>query len=329
MITFVKTWSSFAAASADFPSFQVSKPLFSPDLLDNSAAGDIDGLLPSSNIMDASHHLPIARYDYFASSEGAPAWAEQATAIPPEVEKSRALPVGRPLPWSDWDLSKPCGHRILFFSGQEVHSMWKATDGGGVRLSHLDTLLAHVWTLVNRARSSAPDGPAPQDSRIYYTLDARSRVAPPLSPSFVGSPIFLAEVSTPCSSLIDTPDLAPLALQIRATLSSFDSTTVPAYLHELAHARSSQRYWNAFLGQGHAIFTSWIRQDVYSVMFGGSRPQWVIPIMPVMDGCIQISELGCAKGGDEWWDGGVAVSLNLEKEALELLLKDETLRRFA
>lgn len=31
----------------------------------------------------------------------------------------------------------------------------------------------------------------------------------------------------------------------------------------------------------------------------------------------------------EWWDGGVAVSLTYEREALERLLKDETLRRFA
>jgi hypothetical protein len=338
MIDLVKLWSeAYIALEAGQP-VAATPVAFDPGALDRAAAGDLDAPGPTPALLDLASELPIARYDWWASASGAPTWAAQVVALPPELGADAIGQLGRPLPWADWDAGRPCGQKFAFFSPDEVHAIWQtqtATFGSpssstvpASRLSHLDTLVAHVWTLVCRARAAvgADDEtpPTPTTSRLYYTLDARSRLGPStLPPSFVGSPIILAEVATPTADLLDTASSSgAFAQQIRSTLSAFDPARTAAHLHALCHAKASQRTWDAFLGVGHGIFTSWTRQAVFGIGFGGGPPAWVGPVMPCMDGILQVTELGSGQSGD-WWADGVAVSISLEQGALDWLVADE------
>ena len=336
MIYFVKLWSEAYVAFAEGRSPTATPSVvFDPGALDRAATGNLDVRSPTPTLLELASELPIARYDWLASAAGAPAWAAQAVAVPAELSPAAVGQLGRALPWAEWDVSKTCGQKVVFFSPDEVHSIWQAaTASPALRLSHLDTLVAHVWTLVCRARAAADEkggarSPGPTTSRLYYTLDARSRLGPPaLSSSFVGSPIVLAEVATPTADLLDsTTSPGALAQQIRSTLSAFTPARTAAHLHALGHATSSQRTWDAFLGHGHCIFTSWTRQAVYGIGFGGRSPAWVGPVMPCMDGILQVTELGKCGGSGDWWDDGVAVSICLEQGALDRLVADEAALR--
>jgi hypothetical protein len=85
---------------------------------------------------------------------------------------------------------------------------------------------------------------------------------------------------------------------------------------------SPQRLWRAFLGRKHVIVTSWLRLGVNDIDFisDGKPPRYAHPIMPYMDGCLQVMD--SATG-----DGGMDVSLYLESGAMARLLEDAHMRK--
>ena len=127
--------------------------------------------------------------------------------------------------------------------------------------------------------------------------------------------------------------LAPLASAIRATNASFTPTTIGAHLHDLAYEVNPQRIWRAFVGRRHTLVTSWLTNDPYGIDFGaGTAPRFVDGLMPNIDGCVHVMEAAPSTAGSEtqwrWYDRPVCVSLHVEKEALNRLMKDPDLRKF-
>ncbi|KAG7570955.1 hypothetical protein FFLO_01049 [Filobasidium floriforme] len=329
---------------------------FDPSLLDSKASGDLSSPTgPDASILSLSRSLPLHRYDWLNSGGGdCPPWFEPITACPPGVDLAddhdRAR--GERMPWGEWDVLKPVRHTIFRFSAEEVDGIWKAatdattttksTDGQEeqqeaqpVKLSRLDTLLAHIWKAVMRANQIQPD----EQSFLDMTFGLRTRLDLPAR--FLGSP--LRQIAVPGNPSLSS---SSLSRSIRSTLQRLDDQKAcSALLHDLAYDTTGQNIWATFLGRRHLLCTSWTRLGVYDVDFGcGSKPEYVDAFMPASDGLLQIMEARpssttagtvCGKGAEEgqggspWWKDGASVSLHLAEETMARLIADEAFREFA
>lgn len=334
LVEFVKRWAVKARVlSRGCPEVEsagegAGKPIFNPGLLDRQALNlDLDE--PSRERIAMARGLPMHRYDWWdTEAPGCPSWAKADTAGTKPSEEAlqkRQLSPATPPPWLTWDLTAPVDHVQIRFSADQVRrlksraqaSLVATTDvqRGHAPISRLDSLLAHVWLLINRARQL-------QDSNdqvfMNLSLGVRTRVSPPLPSSFVGSPILIGHVSATGQEACSA-SLGSVALYIRQMMSLFTPDAVAAYLHDAAYEASPQRLWQAFLGSRHTLVTAWTRAGVYEVDFvgDGRGPSYVQARMPRMDGLLQVLDVGQT--------GDFDVSLCLEREAMRRMLADESL----
>lgn len=326
LLQFVRDWAAVNRALVSNTPVPSLQPVFEPKLLDRAAAGDIDAGIPDPALIDISRALPLHRYDYWASATNSPPFMTRATQIPSCLDTSTIEPMGTPLPWSQWDFTTPVSHYMIYFSHKEVEGIYQNASSLG-RVSHLDTLLAHIWALIIRAIQLKPD----EEHCLDMTLGLRTRLSPALPETFLGSPITLAKVR----ATSDSP-LAEMALSIRGAVAQFNPSTLPALLHDVAHQSGAQRYWNAFLGRRNVIVTSWLKLGVHDMDFDGrgERPTYFEAIMPNLDGCVQVMEAGhihgvLKSGRGDWYADGVSVSLHLATAVAQRLLEDPLLRKYA
>lgn len=333
MINFISDWANTNLAIVKGAALPHLTPVFDPNLLDKAAAGNIKDNKPDQSLVDIAVSLPLHRYDWWASADHCPPPFTGETRIPQELVHTPIEPFGTPLPWKDWDLSAPVSDYLIFFSDKEVQRMWEEGSAqiSPSRISHLDALLSHLWAAINRARGLEDDH---EDVNLDVTFDFRARVDPPLSSKFIGSPITLASVIMDGAESCSMP-LGKRAAEIRSTMNQINPSTVPALLHYYIHQVCPQRLWNTFLGRRHILFTSWLRQNVWGIDFGaGSSPRYVQPLMPSIDGCLQIMEAVGPTSKDavhttnHWYENGVIVRLHLESNAMKKLLKDPLLRAY-
>ncbi|MCJ1321436.1 hypothetical protein MMC15_006781 [Xylographa vitiligo] len=318
-------------------------PVFDPSLLDATAAGDIDAPDADPEILARARQLPQHRYDWWASGGDCPSSMQAACAVPPGFDGRR---IGDSIPWHEWDFDVEVAHRVLHFSEPELENIWRAASreageqgaNPSRRISRHDALLAFVWMLVNRARGFSHDAGL---VNLNMTLGLRARLS--LPEYFVGSPLLLARVSSPGEEACDAERLAATAKQMRDTLGAFDRQALGALLHDTMFQESPQRVWNGFLGIRDVIVTSWARLGTYGISFdprSGRGPWLVQPVMPAVDGIIEIMEGPFIEEGEQevqvegegnraWYAGGVDVDLNFDRVVVEKLIADEMLRKFS
>jgi hypothetical protein len=326
LLRFANDWASVNRAIKMGTLPPVLAPVFDPSLLDRAAAGDIDA--PQSNValIKISHALPLHRYDWWASAADCPASLAPTTIIPPALSLEDIGPMGNPLPWSDWDVMAPVSHHSVNFSSNELQAMWEEASSIS-RVSHLDALLAHIWGLIMRAQGMEHD----EEHYLDVTFSLRSRLTPKLPDNYLGSPLTLTKVTSTGSDATNN-ELGKMAAYIRSSLKSFDSSTLPALLHEMAFLAGAQRLWNAFLGRRHTIVTSWLQLGIQEVDFGMGVPNYVDAVMPNCDGCVQVMEgrgkRDPASESGQWYNDTVIVSLHLREDVMQRLLKDPVLRKY-
>lgn len=361
LLTFMKDWAATHLALSSSRPIPKLQRLFNPSLIDESAAGNINAKSPDLSIIEAAAQLPVHRFDHWASAGPATRkWALPATKIPAELaSQSQNIKPGRPLPYDTWDATAPCSHTTFFFSGAEAHAIYlQAAAHAQTRISHQDALLAYLWAALIRARG-LKEG---EEHFLDVSIDGRRRLPKPLPPSFIGSPIFNAGVATKVlppititatssssfplsssSSSSSAQDVAEKAAAIRSTVARFDADAVAALLHEMCFELGAQRRWNCFLGDYHAIVTSWVGVGLAEVVFEeGKKARWAEPLVPPCDGVVIVSEgwsggrgddYGDVKGGwdtkKEWWSEGVNLSVFLRSDVMKRLMEDEELRALA
>ncbi|KAH8820850.1 transferase family-domain-containing protein [Xylogone sp. PMI_703] len=338
---FAKDWSLTSRFLLQNPSSLTGprlSPVFNPQLLDTCAAGDIDAQDPDSKLQEQARRLPVHRYDWFKTVPNQPFPAP----IPEDFDASNsALSPSDPIPWNDWDVNAPVSHRVFHFSKDELNAMYEHAGGWGSRISKHDALLAHVWGRILHARQLLPG----TEVFLDLTFGLRSRLDPPLPESFLGSPIMLTAIPHITSSSYSSKnpvhggadeEIANLASKIRTTLEVFNSSAISAHLHDAAFEACPQRLWQACLGRKHILLTSWIYTGAYDVIFTPEDPEvngralrYVEPLMPCMDGLVEIMEAGTSTQGNQgkrhWTADGVDVSVYLEDGAMKKLLSDELL----
>ena len=259
LLHFAHDWASTHLALLSSREPPLLKPIFDPTLLDAAADGDIDKPSADASIFHKASTLSIHRYDYWASATAScPKWALPRTKIPAELS-SISTPVnvakGPVIPWGTWDWEAPASRTTFFFSAAETQSVYhKAAAKSGVRISHQDALLAHLWSALIRARGLREG----EKCFLNVTFYARRRLEKPLPPSFVGSPILNAKIGTIVAASADEEDVANKAASIRTGISTSTGEKIAAYLHEVAFELGGQRRWNCSLGDYHTIVTSWV-----------------------------------------------------------------------
>ncbi|KAL9117400.1 MAG: hypothetical protein Q9187_006065 [Circinaria calcarea] len=105
----------------------VLEPVFDRQILDRAAAGDILTAEPDLELVKNARGLPMERYDYWASADGAPDWTLKFVTVPSDICDAgvNVAPVGTAIPWHEWNMSASNAHYVLQFSKQEVDGMWK------------------------------------------------------------------------------------------------------------------------------------------------------------------------------------------------------------
>ncbi|KFZ17527.1 hypothetical protein V501_01679 [Pseudogymnoascus sp. VKM F-4519 (FW-2642)] len=318
LMVFMHQWAATCRGSAKSP---MDPPIFNPGLLDSYAAGNIDGDSADVALVNTARLLPLHRFDWWndAKDPAFPSFlAPTGENLKPPLlgENSKSLPLSpsTSAPWTTWDLTRPVSHAMLHFTEEQISNLRAiARESPGCRpnVSRLDALLAHIWSSINRARNHSDSA---CDVFLNVTLSARTRVQPPLSDSFIGSPIFLTHIRASgreASALC----LGPTASLIRETLTLFTPEKIGAMLHDAAYEMSPQRLWQAFLGDRHTIVTSWLRLNVYDIDFSGSISRYVHAVMPKMDGCVQVMD-------SSHEIGGVDITLYLDSLAMARLIQE-------
>ncbi|KAI1176101.1 transferase [Nemania sp. FL0916] len=334
LLQFVHTWAShsrqlFDAGNSSGGGINEDgrqKAIFKPAQLDEYAHLSAGEAEPDLARISHARGLPMHRFDWWANdAPGYPSWAtasSKATKPPPdELLRTTLSPSTHP-PWPTWNLGATVEHVQIRFNAREVAGMKtsaeKTSPTQGQIISRQDALLAHIWILINRARGHQE---ATEPVYLDITLGLRSRLSPPLPDHFVGSPILLAYVAQP-GSTVATAKIGAMASLIRSMMSQFTPQAVSDYLYDAAHEVSPQRLWQAFLGTQHVLVTSWARAQAYEVDFCGTGQlaRYVQGVMPKLDGLVQIMDIAGI--------GEFDVSLGLEKEAMQKFLSDPLLRSF-
>ncbi|KAK2690438.1 hypothetical protein QWA68_011232 [Fusarium oxysporum] len=317
LLAFLKHWAqeSRKGFGKALPS---STPLFNPPLIDNRAGGDIDADEPNLDIIQRARSLPMHRFDWW-HPDSTPPWPFK---IPSPFDEQDLEPVGKPMPWAEWNVAKPVSNYVVHLSQTQVIRLWKrANENSLQKLSQHDAILSHIWSCITRARGLEND-----TDPIHCNLVYGVRSSFQLEKDFPGSPVVMMNIELPASEVTNPSSISTVATQVRNTLKTIsDPSNMAAHLHSLAFEKSPQRIWQAFLGRRHILVTTWARAGIYDIDFGvGSACRYAEGVVPEMDGNVLIRE---APGPPVkyWTDNGVDVSIHIRTEDMQRLIRDPLL----
>uniref|UniRef100_A0A0A9AIH1 BAHD acyltransferase DCR n=1 Tax=Arundo donax TaxID=35708 RepID=A0A0A9AIH1_ARUDO len=203
--------------------------------------------------------------------------------------------------------------RVFSFPEATVSGIKAAANAalppGAKPFSTFQSLGAHIWRAVSRAR-----GLGPADITAFAVFaDCRSRLDPPLPAAYFGNLIQAVFTGVPAGMLLGgPPELAAGLLQ--KAIDEHDSAAVTRRLEEYEAAPKVFHYSDA--GPNCVAVGSSPRFKVYDVDFGFGRPERVRSGgNNKFDGMVYLSP---GRGGD----GGIDVELALQPEPMQKLEKD-------
>ncbi|KAF5628581.1 hydroxycinnamoyl-CoA shikimate quinate hydroxycinnamoyltransferase [Fusarium sp. NRRL 25303] len=317
LLAFIKHWAHESRQGLG-NTLSASMPVFNPALIDNQAAGEINADEPDLNLIQKARSLPMHRYDWW-HQDSTPPWPFK---IPSPFDKHELEPVGKSMPWAEWNVAEPVSNYVVHLSQKQVICLWKrANENSSQKLSQHDSILSHIWSCIARARGLEND-----TDPIHCDLVYGVRSSFQLKEDFLGSPVVMMNIELPACQVANPISITHVATQVRNTLKTIsDPSNMAAHLHSLAFEKSPQRIWQAFLGRRHILVTTWARAGIYDVDFGlGSTCRYAEGVVPEMDGNVLIKE---ASGplGKYWTDNGVDISIHIRSEDMERLIRDPLL----
>ncbi|KAF9616800.1 hypothetical protein IFM89_032621 [Coptis chinensis] len=178
--------------------------------------------------------------------------------------------------------------------------------------STYETVASHIWCAACRARGLD----STQESRLYITADARSRLQPPITRAYLGNAIFTSSVIVKVGEITSKP-IEHVANLIRQAISRLDDK----YLRSSLDFLETQEDDLGTLGRGSGTFpstdlsvVSWTRLPLYDADFGWGRPSFVGPATFFYGGLAYIMP-SPSKEGD------ILIALSLETEHMSSFSK--------
>lgn len=337
LVHFIKDWAKISRwiLSESGTSAPVLSPVFEPWRLDFKAAGDINGEHADPAVLEQIARLPLHRYDWWISTADCP-WPVE---VPGPFRDQENTPIGKPMPWSEWDCKAPVSYYLIHLSRDQVDCIWEdaitgtPNDPGADRISRHDAILAHIWSCVVRARKQQDES-----ALVHCDLTYGTRPVLQLGDSFIGSPtmmvnIEMAAFEVSSGTIPKEQRQHAVAQRIRKTIGQMSQpAAVAAHIHSIAYEKAPQRIWQTFLGQRHLLVTSWARAGVYEVDFGLSAPpiRYAESVMANLDGLVVIKDAPPISkpresGAQAWTEHGVDVSIHLRAEDMQRLIRDPLL----
>lgn len=180
-------------------------------------------------------------------------------------------------------------------------------DGGGKRLSTFKAVVAHVWRCACTARELAPT----EDSRLYMTADARSRVDPRLPRSYFGNAIFRASAAAKVGDVASGP-LDAVAEKVTGATARLNDEYVRSlvdYLELQAVDAAGLRKGEWVMPETDLWVISWQGLPIYGADFGWGQPVFM------GRACLQFSGLVYLVPGPDG-DGRLDVVVAMEPRSL-------------
>jgi trichothecene 3-O-acetyltransferase len=196
-------------------------------------------------------------------------------------------------------------------------------------LSTQDCLAALIWTSVTKARARKADSPATMHSILAMPVNIRTKVDPPLPPSYFGNACSLKLIALPFSRLLcnldDIPAICLVASAIRNEIAKVDDSyarSAIAYINSCEDVRETNLA--ALDLETDLIYTnlSALPMEESDLGLGLGVPQWVRKpsTKPQGPGCIVLPK----RVEQGLWE----VMVQLEHRDMEGLLGDEGFRQF-
>lgn len=327
MTTFMQNWSTLHKCFLQDQTLSLpTEPLFEPMLLEDRARIICQGDIPDSSFTPEPPSIPLNNYDLWASgTEDCPAPMKPTTV--PIQELEGLIKYRNAICWDEWDISKPAGYLQLHFSKDTILKIWNlAKLNEEEYISKQDSLLGHIWLLINKARGRSNDT---KEVSLNVTVGLRKRISPPLTSSFSGSPVSLIRVAMKGKDMLSQENPLPMVSRlIHNTLSLLTVEEASKIINDLRYEYGPYRLWQGNIGLRNTIVTSWVHLGIYNIDFGFGNPVYVHSIMPFVDGCIQVMESPPKENKDiskQWFDDGVSMAVYLKKETIDLLAKDPAL----
>ncbi|XP_040381182.1 putrescine hydroxycinnamoyltransferase 1-like [Oryza brachyantha] len=202
---------------------------------------------------------------------------------------------------------------ILPLSKNQLNAL-KGVGAGGVqgkKLSTFTAVVAHIWRCACKARGLART----EETRLYMTADARTRVQPPLPRRYLGNAIFRASTVAKVDDIIATGGpLDTVAEKVSGATARLDDDYVRSLLDYLEQPASGGGA--AGLRKGEWVMPatdlwviSWQGLPLYDADFGWGRPAFM------GRACLQFSGLVYLVPGPDG-DGRLDVVVAMEPESL-------------
>lgn len=195
---------------------------------------------------------------------------------------------------------------ILTLSGAQVDAL----KGQGKRLSTFKAVVAHVWRCACRARGLA----GTEDTRLYMTADARSRVRPPLPGRYLGNAIIRASAVAKAGDIVSEP-LAAAADRVSGATAGLNDEYIRSLvdcLDQVVNHAAGLRKGEWVMPETDLWVISWQGLPIYDADFGCGRPAYMVRA------CLQFSGLVYIVPGPGG-DGRLDVVVAMEPKSLARL----------
>ncbi|KAG4125780.1 hypothetical protein ERO13_D10G118900v2 [Gossypium hirsutum] len=160
-----------------------------------------------------------------------------------------------------------------------------ANANGGIKYSSFNILAAHIWRCVSKARGL----PADQDTKLYFPVDGRYRLDPPLPPGYFGNVIFTTALIAQAGNL-ETESFTDTIKRIHEGLNQINDEYLRSaidYIEKVPDLNTLVRGPHTFRCP-NLVVVPWNWLPIYEADFGWGRPIYMGPGNVVQEGKIYI-----------------------------------------
>lgn len=236
---------------------------------------------------------------------------------PPAFDHEEFKPPDRPMDGCDDRNNKDAVIAVVKLTREQVSSIRRAANQCGAHYSRFEAVAGHLWRCATKARRL----PAHQLTKLYITVNGRTRIRPPLPSVYVGNAVFTASAVAGSGDLVSN-SVSYSASRIRKATEEVDDEYLRSALDFLNGQTDLSQLRRGFdlidpdpeagryHGSPNLMLTSWLGIQIYDADFGWGPPIHMGPALVGFEGRGLIMP---AREGD----GNVVATLNLQAQLIK------------
>ncbi|KAA3472200.1 shikimate O-hydroxycinnamoyltransferase-like [Gossypium australe] len=160
-----------------------------------------------------------------------------------------------------------------------------ANANGGIKYSSFNILAAHIWRCVSKARGLSAD----QDTKLYFPVDGRYRLDPPLPAGYFSNVVFKSALIAQAGDL-ETESFTDTIKRIHERLNQINDEYLRSaidYIEKVSDLNTLVTGPHTFR-RPNVVVIPWNWLPIYKADFGWGRPIYMGPGNVVQEGKIYI-----------------------------------------